>query len=474
MSEVQREERIPGTVAPEVGKSRGFSVVWIVPLVALLAGAGLVWQHYQEKGPTVRIHFEAANGLTAGKTKIKYKSIEVGTVIDVELTDDLEGVVATAELDREAAPFLNEETIFWAVRPEIGTTGVTGLDALVSGVYIGVLPGHGDTPKAEFEGLPRHPLRAGHPDALALTLEAPELGSVDRGTKLYYRSLVAGEVVDYALTADGSGVEIALMVDPDFAHRIRHNTVFWSGGGIEVSVGAAGLQVHAGSLQSLISGGIRFETPADSQARAARPGDDFALHSNYADATRALERFEGLDVWLETTRAKGIAAGSPVYYHEQQIGHIGEPKLSDDATTTRFRRPRREPVRAARAKQQRLLQSERLPRARGTRRLRLRSGHADVDARGRGRCRDAESSGRSGRTRRALRTPRGAPAGMARLGTPHLGGGRIGARDPARGLAGARAAAGSGGLPRGDARGIDLCRRPDQLSPGRDRAGRRT
>ena len=68
------------------------------------------------------------DGLTAGKTKIKYKSIDLGTVVSVELTDDLEGVVATAELDKEASRYLNEETIFWVVRPEIGAGGVTGLD----------------------------------------------------------------------------------------------------------------------------------------------------------------------------------------------------------------------------------------------------------------------------------------------------------------------------------------------------------
>ena len=337
MSEVRSEEGNPGAVAPVVGRSRGFSVVWLVPFVALIVGAGLAWQHFQDKGPTVRIRFEVADGLAAGKTKIKYKAIDIGTVVDVELTEDLQGIVATAELDKEAAPYLNDETLFWAVRPEIGAGGITGLDALVSGVYIGILPGHGEDARSDFVGLAHHPLRAGHPNALSLTLLASELGSIERGAKLYYRSLVAGEVVDYALGPDGDGVEIAVVVDPDYADRIRTNTVFWSGGGVEVSVGAAGLQVHAGSLQSLISGGIRFETPSGLEGSKTRPGDTFALHPSYADATLALERFEGLDVWLETTHAKGIAAGAPLYYHEQQIGHIGEPQLSDDATTTRFR-----------------------------------------------------------------------------------------------------------------------------------------
>ena len=118
-------------------------------------------------------------------------------------------------------------------------------------------------------------------------------GSYNTAQELY--SVVAGGRQN---TSDGEGVDIALMVDPDFAHRIRSTTVFWNGGGVEVSVGAAGLQVHAGSLQSLISGGIRFETPAVSGAAAPRPGDAFVLHADYADATRALERFDGLEVWL--------------------------------------------------------------------------------------------------------------------------------------------------------------------------------
>lgn len=337
MSEARSEENPTGAVAPQIGKARGFSVVWIVPIVALLVGIGLAWQHYEDQGPTIRIRFEEGDGFAAGKTKIRFKSIEIGSVVGVELTEDLEGVIVTAEMDKEAAPYLNDQTIFWVVRPEIGAGGISGLDALVSGVYIGVLPGHGEDLKTEFAGLPRHPLGAGHPDALAVTLEAKELGSIDRGTKLYYRSLVAGEVVDYALTPAGDGVEIAIVVDPDYAHRIRQDTVFWNGGGVELSVGASGLQMHAGSLQSLISGGIRFETPSETVSNPAAAGDSFALHTDYAEAERALERFDGLDVWLETTHAKGIADGAPVYYHEQQIGHVGEPRLSDDATTTRFR-----------------------------------------------------------------------------------------------------------------------------------------
>jgi paraquat-inducible protein B len=65
---------------PEIKQHRSFSIVWIVPVVALLIGAWLAYKAMSEKGPTITITFESAEGLEAGKTKVKYKDVEVGTL----------------------------------------------------------------------------------------------------------------------------------------------------------------------------------------------------------------------------------------------------------------------------------------------------------------------------------------------------------------------------------------------------------
>ena len=337
MSDPKHEDQTNDLPDPHVQEKRGFAMVWLIPLVAALLGGGLVVRTLAEKGPTVRIAFDSGEGLEAGKTKIKYKALEMGMVTDVELTDDLQGVVATATLDREAAPYLNEETVFWIVRPRIGASGISGLDALVSGSYIGILPGEGDTAQRDFEALDHHPLRANHPDALRLVLHAEKRGSVRRGTAITYRNLEAGEIADVELDVDGQGVTMTALIDPQYAKLITRQTQFWNASGIDVSVGANGLQVHTESLAALLGGGIAFDTPTASEAPRATNGDRYALHASADDAARAEERYEGLDIVLESHDAGSISEGAPVYYRQQQIGHVGEHALSPDAMTVRFR-----------------------------------------------------------------------------------------------------------------------------------------
>jgi paraquat-inducible protein B len=47
------------------------SIVWLVPLIAVLIGGWLVFKALSEKGPEITITFKSADGLEAGKTKIK-------------------------------------------------------------------------------------------------------------------------------------------------------------------------------------------------------------------------------------------------------------------------------------------------------------------------------------------------------------------------------------------------------------------
>ncbi len=318
-----------------VHEKRGFSMVWLIPIVAALVGGGVVARTLLERGPTVTIRFASGAGLEPGKTRVKYKSLVVGTVTDVALSEDLAQVVATAELAAEAAPYLNEQTVFWVVRPEISSSGISGLDALVSGSYIGVIPGHGQEPRRDFEGLAHHPLRAAHPDALQVVLEAPALGSIREGTKIYHRSIEAGEVVGYALAPGDGGVTITALIDPDFAKLVRSDTQFWNASGIEVKVGMGGVRVHTESLAALLAGGIAFDTPQGSKAPGAERGDRFPLHSSADAAERTREHAEGLPLVIEATHVGSLKEGDHVTYRQVRVGVVGRHELSADARSVK-------------------------------------------------------------------------------------------------------------------------------------------
>src|SRR3954449_10004801 len=200
----------PGAPAPPVPPRRGpreaavkrgrrrFSVVWLVPLVAGAIAALLAVPTLREQGPTVTIAFKTAEGLEAGKTKVRYKDIEVGTVQDVRLSDDLRGVVAVAELRKEVEPFMRAGTRWWVVRPRVGVSGVSGLGTLISGAYVGLDPGQGER-ALSFAGLEEPAPMTSDTLRLRFSLHAEALGSVDQGSPVYYRGLKVGQVLGRTL-----------------------------------------------------------------------------------------------------------------------------------------------------------------------------------------------------------------------------------------------------------------------------------
>ncbi|HHH40357.1 MAG TPA: MCE family protein, partial [Sedimenticola sp.] len=140
----------------EEGKSR-ISIVWLVPLVALVIGGWLVYKTLSEEGPTIAVEFSTAEGITAQKTKVKYLNVEIGQVQEVTIKPDATGVVLNIEMDKGVEPWLTDKTRFWVVRPRIGAGGVSGIDTLLSGAYIGIDPSKKGRPMKHFVGLKEPP-----------------------------------------------------------------------------------------------------------------------------------------------------------------------------------------------------------------------------------------------------------------------------------------------------------------------------
>ena len=82
-----------------------FSLVWIVPLLAVLIGVWLAWRAYSQTGPAFTIVFATAEGIEAGKTKIKYKSVDVGVVEAINLAPDRSRIVVRARMEKNEACF---------------------------------------------------------------------------------------------------------------------------------------------------------------------------------------------------------------------------------------------------------------------------------------------------------------------------------------------------------------------------------
>ncbi|VVO66997.1 Paraquat-inducible protein B [Pseudomonas fluorescens] len=320
-------------------KTRRFSVslVWIVPIIAVLVGISLVVHSILQEGPTITVTFKTGSGLTANKTEVKYRNVVIGQVSEVELSNDQKSVNATIKLAKQAESFTREDSQFWVVRPRIGAGGVSGIDTLLSGDYIGADIGQANARAKNFKGLENPPpITYGEPGKRFM-LHTPDLGSLDIGSPVYYRKIPVGQVVAYALDADGKGVNIEVFIHSPNDAYVTENTRFWNASGIDVNVGANGFAVKTESLSSILVGGIAFRAP------------EYSPNDKSATEEKAFELFEDQQTALAPPNGKaqylslrfdqalrGLKVGAPVEFLGIEFGRVVSVNLDFDAKKRSF------------------------------------------------------------------------------------------------------------------------------------------
>ena len=222
----ESENEIPEAVAVKKSR-RTVQLVWLIPIIAALVGGWLAVKSILDKGPVITITFKTAEGLEAGKTKLKFKDVDIGLVSKVEIAKDLSTVIVTAELVKDFAAQLVEDTRFWVVRPRISGGSVSGLGTLLSGSYIGIGVGKSTKKQHTFAGLEVPPVLASAEPGREFVLRSSDLGSLDYGSPVFFRRLQVGEIVGYDLDKDGKGVTLRLFVRAPFDQYVNQNTRFW-------------------------------------------------------------------------------------------------------------------------------------------------------------------------------------------------------------------------------------------------------
>ncbi|MBC8463955.1 MAG: MCE family protein, partial [Deltaproteobacteria bacterium] len=212
---------------PRIKKKSGPSVVWLIPLITALIGSWLIFKTLSEKGPEITITFKTAEGIEAGKTKIKYKEIEIGVVDSVHFSHAFPHVIVKASMEKESASFLNRDTRFWVVKPRLSLRGATGLGTLLSGAYIEIEPGQG-APQKSFVGLAVPPVVKADVAGIKIVLLARKLGSIDAGSPIYYQGILAGEVNGWELGNDRKSIFIYAFIKAPFNELVQGNTRFWN------------------------------------------------------------------------------------------------------------------------------------------------------------------------------------------------------------------------------------------------------
>ena len=331
-----------GSDRPDVTikSGRQFSTVWIIPIVAVLIGGWLAFTTISGKGPTIEISFKTAEGLEAGKTKIKFRDFDVGTVTEIRLKSDRSGVIASADIVKDAEDLMVEGTKFWVVRPRLDAKGISGLGTIVSGAFIEIDPADEGEAVKSFVGLEVPPVVKLDAAGKKFVLTTQNLGSYGVGSPVFNRGIEVGEVLGTELADDNVGIDVHIFVIAPHDKLIRGNTRFWNVSGFNVSLDANGMQVRTQSLTALLIGGIAFETPSVLTAVAERKsGDRFPLFDTkeaIKDAT-FVRKISFISYFRDSIR--GLNVGAPVEFKGIKIGTVKDLKVEFNAENADFRIP---------------------------------------------------------------------------------------------------------------------------------------
>lgn len=346
MSEEERPQDRPAPSAPplprpQVKRRREWlpSLIWLIPIVAALVGVMLVARILMERGPEIVLTFKTAEGLEAGKTAVKYKDVQIGLVQSLRLARDRSHVRVLVQLNKEAEGFTSEDSRFWVVRPRLDTSGISGLNTLLSGAYIGADAGVSKETSGEFKGLEAPPIVTRDDSGQQFLLRAADIGSLDVGSPVYFRRIKVGQVAAYELDGDGRGVTLRVFVNAPYDKFVGVNTRFWQASGIDAQLSASGFTLRTQSLATILLGGIAFQAPDDAMGPLAKENTAFMLA---ADETTAMKEPDGPSQTLLmyfNQSLRGLVPGAPVDFRGVVIGEVKSIGVEFDRAEREFRMP---------------------------------------------------------------------------------------------------------------------------------------
>jgi paraquat-inducible protein B len=311
------------TNSAKITPIKRISKVWFIPLIAVFIGCWMLYYQWSNEGPEITISFKTAEGMEAGKTKIKSRNVDIGEVSSIRLNKSADGVIVTARMKKSAEALLVDDSIFWVVSPQISHTGVSGLSTLISGVYIEISPGESEQELLEFDALDSPPVTPVGTPGLHITLNSNDQFAYAKGDPIIYKGLTVGQFEDIYFNFDERVVYYNVFIKAPYHQLITSNTKFWDVSGLRIDLNADGLTVNTGNLETMLTNGATFGIP-EGMTIGEQIGDRsyFDIYASYEAADDERYRQSINFVVLVSDSIRGLKVGAPVEYRGVHIGKV--------------------------------------------------------------------------------------------------------------------------------------------------------
>ncbi|ADU68685.1 intermembrane transport protein PqiB [Pantoea sp. At-9b] len=308
-----------------VDQIKRWSPVWIVPIVTLLIGGWILFYHFSHQGPEVTLITENAEGIEAGKTTIKSRSVNVGVVESAVLTDDLHHVEIKARLNSGMEKLLHDDSVFWVVKPQVGREGITGLGTLLSGAYIELQPGTKGEKPTSYPLLDAPPLAPPDAKGIRITLDSKKAGQLTPGDPVLFRGYQVGSVESSSFDTDKRMMTYQLFISAPYDRLVTTNVRFWKDSGIAVDMSSSGMRVEMGSLTTLFSGGVSFDVPDGWElGDVAQNKAEYHLFDDQRSIQNSLYTNHIDFLMFFTDSIRGLQAGAPVEFRGIRLGTVAQ------------------------------------------------------------------------------------------------------------------------------------------------------
>lgn len=307
----------------ESTKKFHFNTIWFVPLIALIVASWMLYSDWSEQGIQITIVAQDADGLEAGKTKIKTRNVDMGEVTAIKLSDNYENAIITVQMKKGTEKLLTKNTKFWIEKPRVGREGISGLGTIMSGSYINMQPSQIGEQKNTFTMLAQPPLTTSEDKGIRLKLFSENNSKIEIGAPIHFRGYEVGYIEHVDFDIKRSAITYRLFIKAPYDSLVNNTVQFWMTPGLSIKGSAKGLEVKMDSLETFISGGISFGSINTTQVpEPVKDLTEFQLFNTKEDAINHRYDQHLSFIVLLKGNMSGLEPGAPVQFNGLRIGTV--------------------------------------------------------------------------------------------------------------------------------------------------------